>query len=138
MKFIEEFKAFVMRGNVVDMAVGVIIGAAFGKIVSSLVADVLMPPIGLLIGGVDFGNLEWIMRAADGGKAAVTLKYGLFINNVINFVIMAFAIFMMIKGISALQRKEEAAPSLPPAPSKDQVLLAEIRDLLKDGQGARR
>lgn len=138
MKFIEEFKAFVMRGNVVDMAVGVIIGAAFGKIVSSLVADVMMPPIGLLVGGVDFSNLEWVIKAAVDTAPAVTLKYGLFINNVINFVIMAFAIFLMIKGISALQKKEQIAPSLPPAPSKEELLLAEIRDLLRQSQDVRR
>ncbi len=137
MQFIKEFKAFVMRGNVVDMSVGVIIGAAFGKITSSMVSDILMPPIGLLISGVDFTRQEWVIRPASGDLPLVSLKYGLFINNVIVFVITAFAIFLLIKGISALQRKEEAAPQ-PAVPPRQEQLLSEIRDLLKAEGGVRR
>lgn len=125
MKLVSEFKTFAMKGNVVDMAVGIIIGAAFGKIVSSLVADVIMPPIGLLLGGIDFSNLS--VSLAEG----VNIKYGMFINTVIDFVIVAFAIFMMIKGLNRLKRKEEAKPSAPPVPSEEIVLLTQIRDLLK-------
>ncbi len=131
MNFIREFKAFVMRGNVVDMAVGIIIGAAFGKIVASLVADVIMPPIGFLMGGVDFSNLEIVMKAAVGDVPAVTLKYGMFINTVINFLIVAFAIFLMINALNRLKKQEAVAPSAPPVPSKEEMLLTEIRDLLK-------
>src|SRR3989339_1525868 len=105
MKLVQEFKTFAMKGNVVDMAVGIIIGAAFGKIVSSLVADVIMPPIGLLLGGIDFSNLS--VSLAEG----VNIKYGLFINTVIDFVIVAFAIFMMLKGLNRLKKKEEAKPT---------------------------
>ncbi|MCJ7541677.1 MAG: large-conductance mechanosensitive channel protein MscL [Desulfobacterales bacterium] len=131
MSMLQEFKKFAMRGNVVDMAVGIIIGAAFGKIISSFVADVLMPPIGLLIGGVDFSNLAITIKAAAGGAAAVTLNYGKFIQSVVDFVIIAFAIFMAIKGMNTLKKKEEAAPPPPPVPSNEVVLLGEIRDLLK-------
>jgi len=109
---IKEFKEFVMRGNVVDLAVGVIIGAAFGKIVSSLVTDVLMPPIGILVGGVDFSNLVLTLKQAEGAKQAVTLNYGLFINQVINFLIVAFCVFLVVKGMNALKKKEP-----PPAPT---------------------
>lgn len=129
MSMLQEFKKFAMRGNVVDMAVGIIIGATFGKIISSFVADVLMPPIGLLIGGVDFSNLAITIKAAAGGAAAVTLNYGKFIQSVVDFLIIAFAIFMAIKGMNTLKKKEEAPP--PPAPSNEVVLLGEIRDLLK-------
>ena len=131
MSMLQEFKKFAMRGNVVDMAVGIIIGAAFGKIISSFVADVLMPPIGLLIGGIDFSNLAITIKAAAGGAAAVTLNYGKFIQSVVDFLIIAFAIFMAIKGMNTLKKKEEEAPQPPPAPSNEVVLLGEIRDLLK-------
>jgi large conductance mechanosensitive channel len=131
MKMLDEFKAFAMRGNVVDMAVGIIIGGAFGKIVSSFVADVIMPPIGVVIGGIDFSNLVVTLKAASGDVAAVTLNYGKFIQTVIDFLIIALAIFMAIKGMNALKRKEEEKPSEPPAAPAQEVLLAEIRDLLK-------
>ena len=128
MGMMKEFKEFAMRGNVVDMAVGIIIGAAFGKIVSSLVADVIMPPIGIALGGVDFSDLAIVLRAAVNQTPAVTLSYGKFIQTVIDFVIIAFAIFVLIKGINTFKRKEEEKPA---EPTKDQVLLMEIRDLLK-------
>jgi len=134
---LKEFKQFAMRGNVLDMAVGIIIGGAFGKIVSSFVADVIMPPIGVLLGGVDFSSLKIVIKHAvldNAGaisKPAVTLNYGLFINTVIDFIIIAFAIFMMIKAMNNLKKKEEAAPAPPPAPSNEEKLLTEIRDLLK-------
>ncbi|MGQ9798994.1 MAG: large-conductance mechanosensitive channel protein MscL [Ignavibacterium sp.] len=132
MKMLQEFKAFAMRGNVVDMAVGIIIGSAFGKIVSSLVADVIMPPIGLLLGGVDFSDLTITLKAAGEGQPAVMLKYGLFINTVIDFLIIAFAIFMVIKAMNSLKKKEEEKPAAPPEePPADVKLLTEIRDLLK-------
>lgn len=131
MSWIQEFKTFAMRGNVVDMAVGIIIGAAFGKIVSSLVADIVTPPLGLIIGGVDFSSLAVTLQAAAGGHPAVTLAYGKFIQTVVDFTIVAFAIFLLVKGINALKRKEEAQPPAPPAPSPEQELLTEIRDLLK-------
>ena len=133
MKLLQDFKAFAMRGNVVDMAVGIIIGAAFGKIVSSFVADVIMPPIGLLIGGVDFSNLVVTLKAANEAAKipAVTLNYGKFIQAVIDFIIIAFAIFMAIKAMNALRKKEEAKPAVPPTSSKEAVLLTEIRDILK-------
>jgi len=127
----KEFKQFAMRGNVVDMAVGIIIGAAFGKIVSSLVNDVIMPPIGLLLGGVDFSSFMITLKQAMGDVPAVTLSYGVFINTVIDFLIVAFAIFLVIKGINTMKRKQEEAPAEPPAPSKQETLLTEIRDLLK-------
>jgi large conductance mechanosensitive channel len=131
MSFVKEFKEFAVKGNMVDMAVGIIIGGAFGKIVSSLVNDVIMPPLGLLIGGVDFSDLAVVMKEAEGEAAAVTLNYGAFINNVLDFVIVAFAIFMVVKGINRMKRKEEAAPTVPVVPPREQVLLEEIRDLLK-------
>ncbi len=127
---LKEFKDFAMRGNVVDMAVGIIIGAAFGKIVSSLVADVIMPPIGMIMGSVDFSDLA---IALGEGEAAATLNYGLFINTVINFLIVAFAIFLLIKGINSMKKKEEAKPAEPPKPSAEESLLTEIRDLLAKG-----
>lgn len=131
MGMVQEFKSFAMRGNVVDMAVGIIIGGAFGKIISSFVADVIMPPIGLLVGGVDFSNLAITLKEAVGDAAAVTLNYGAFIQSVVDFTIIAFAIFMAIKGMNTLKKKEEAAPAAPPAPPMEEVLLTEIRDLLK-------
>ena len=134
MSFLSEFKAFAVKGNVVDMAVGIIIGAAFGKIVSSFVGDVVMPPIGLLIGGVDFSDLAITLKAAEGDIPAVVLSYGKFIQTVLDFVIVAFAIFMGVKVINRLKREEAAAPAEPPAPTKDQELLTEIRDLLKNQQ----
>ena len=131
MSILSEFKAFAVKGNVVDMAVGIIIGAAFGKIVSSFVGDVVMPPIGLLIGGVDFSDLAITLKAAEGDIPAVVLSYGKFIQTVLDFVIVAFAIFMGVKVINRLKREEAAAPAEPPAPTKDQELLTEIRDALK-------
>ena len=131
MSMMSEFKEFAMRGNVVDMAVGIIIGAAFGKIVSSFVADVIMPPIVVLIGGVDFSNLAVTIQDATAEVEAVTIKYGAFIQTVFDFLIVAFAIFMVIKLMNSLKKKEEEAPAAPPEPSKEEVLLAEIRDLLK-------
>ncbi|AYF88467.1 large-conductance mechanosensitive channel protein MscL [Pseudomonas sp. JS3066] len=131
MSLLNEFKAFAVKGNVVDMAVGIIIGAAFGKIVSSFVGDVIMPPIGLLIGGVDFSDLAIILKAAEGEIPAVVLSYGKFIQTILDFVIVAFAIFMGVKVINKLKREEAAAPELPPAPSPEETLLTEIRDLLK-------
>ncbi|HWU76552.1 MAG TPA: large-conductance mechanosensitive channel protein MscL [Rhodanobacter sp.] len=134
MSMLQEFKAFAMRGNVMDMAVGIVIGGAFGKIVSSLVSDVIMPPIGWLTGGIDFSKLKWVIKPADNTDPAhkiaeVAISYGAFINTIITFVIIAFAIFMVIKAMNRLQKKEEAAPA---APAADVVLLTEIRDLLKN------
>jgi len=134
---LKEFKEFAMRGNVVDMAVGIIIGAAFGKIVSSLVADVIMPPIGMLMGGVDFSNLFFDLSMSDYASltaaeaaGAPLIKYGVFINTVLDFAIVAFAIFLLIKGINTMKKKEEAKPAEPPKPSAEEKLLTEIRDLL--------
>jgi len=140
---LREFKEFAMRGNVLDMAVGIIIGAAFGTIVNSLVNDVIMPPAGLALGGVDFSNQFIVL--AEGAKAAgpyaspaeakaagaVTLNYGVFINSIVSFIIVAFAIFMIVKAANSLKQQQAEAPAAPPAPTKDQVLLSEIRDLLK-------
>lgn len=132
MKLLDEFKAFAMKGNVVDMAVGIIIGAAFGKIVSSAVADLVMPPIGLLLGGVNFTDLKLVMKAAiDATHPAVTWNYGNFLQVTFDFLIVAFAVFMLIKAINAAKKKEEVAPAAPPAPTKEEILLTEIRDLLK-------
>ena len=129
MSFASEFKAFAMRGNVVDMATGIVIGAAFGKIVSSLVEGIVMPPIGLLIGGIDFSAIKTVVKAAGAdGKGEVAIQWGAFLNTVISFVIIAFAIFMVIKLMNRVVKKEEAAPAAPPA---EVVLLTEIRDLLK-------
>ncbi|CAI3809641.1 Large-conductance mechanosensitive channel [Pseudomonas sp. MM221] len=130
MGMISEFKAFAVKGNVVDMAVGIIIGAAFGKIVSSFVGDVVMPPLGLLI-GVDFSDLAITLKAAEGDVPAVVLAYGKFIQTVIDFLIVAFAIFMGVKAINRLKREEAVAPTVPPVPSAEETLLTEIRDLLK-------
>jgi large conductance mechanosensitive channel len=134
MKWLQEFKAFAVRGNVVDMAVGIVIGAAFGKIVSSFVADVIMPPIGMLIGGVDFGNLVVTLKKATETTTAVTLNYGKFIQAIIDFVIIAFAIFVVVKGINVLKRKEAAKPSAPPIPSAEVILLTDIRNILQKGR----
>jgi large conductance mechanosensitive channel len=135
MKLVDEFKAFAMKGNVVDMAVGIIIGAAFGKIVSSMVGDIIMPPLGLLIGGVNFTDLKLVLKAAvDATHPAVTWNYGNFLQVIFDFLIVAFAVFLVIKAIIAAKRKEEAAPATPPAPpvpTKEEILLTEIRDLLK-------
>ena len=131
MGMMKEFKEFAVKGNVIDMAVGIIIGAAFGKIVSSFVADVIMPPIGLLIGGIDFSNLAFVLKEASGEIPAVVIGYGKFVQTAVDFTIIAFAIFLVIKGINSLKRKEEKAPEAPPKPSQEEVLLTEIRDLLK-------
>ena len=131
MSMVKEFKEFAMRGNVIDMAVGIVIGAAFGKIVSSFVNDVLMPPLGMLLGGVDFSDLMITLKEAAGEAPAVVLKYGVFINTVIDFLIIAFAIFIVIKGMNTLKKKQEEAPAAPPQPSKEEMLLTEIRDVLK-------
>ncbi|GHX49033.1 large-conductance mechanosensitive channel [Vibrio cholerae] len=134
MSLLKEFKAFASRGNVIDMAVGIIIGAAFGKIVSSFVADIIMPPIGIILGGVNFSDLSFVLLAAQGDAPAVVIAYGKFIQTAVDFTIIAFAIFMGLKAINSLKRKEEEAPKAPPAPTKDQELLSEIRDLLKAQQ----
>lgn len=131
MKIIDEFKAFAMKGNAIDMAVGIIIGAAFGKIVSSLVGDVLMPPIGVLLGGVDFSSLAVTIKAATEHNPAVVISYGRFIQTIIDFIIIAFSIFMLIKFLTKMQKKKEALPTAPPAPTKEELLLTEIRDILK-------
>ena len=134
MSMMSEFKEFAIKGNAVDMAVGIVIGAAFGKIVSSFVSDVIMPPIGLLIGGVDFSNLAFILKEASGDVAAVTINYGKFIQTTLDFLIIAFAIFIVVKAINSMKRKEEEAPPSPPEPSKEEMLLTEIRDVLKARQ----
>ena len=141
-KFLKDFKAFAMKGNVIDMAVGIIIGGAFGKIVSSLVANIIMPPIGLLVGGVNFTDLKWVLKAAEVGAdgkeiaPAVTLDYGQFLQATFDFLIIAFSIFLFIRLISNLMAKKReeapAAPPVPPEPTKEEVLLTEIRDLLKE------
>ena len=128
MGMMSEFKEFAVKGNMIDMAVGIIIGAAFGKIISSLVADVIMPPIGVLMGGVDFTGLSYTLKEAVDGAEAVTLNYGAFIQNVVDFLIVAMAIFLVVKLINSAKKKEEAKPTPPP---KQEVLLEEIRDLLK-------
>nr|WP_318385179.1 large-conductance mechanosensitive channel protein MscL [uncultured Enterobacter sp.] len=132
MSMLKEFRAFAMRGNVIDLAIGVIIGAAFGKIVSSLVADIIMPPLGLLIGGIDFKQFAITLREAQGDVPAVVMHYGVFIQNIFDFVIVAFAIFLAINLINKLHKKKEEQPKAPPAPSKEEILLTEIRDLLKE------
>ena len=139
MGFLKEFKAFALKGNVMDMAVGVIIGGAFGKIVTSLVNDIIMPPIGILVGGVDFTNLKLVIKKAvieNGAEIApaVTWNYGAFIQQVVDFTILAFCVFMMVKVMNKLMKKEEKkpAPAAPPAPTKEEILLTEIRDLLKE------
>jgi len=129
MQVLKEFKTFAMRGNVIDMAVGIVIGGACGKIVSSFVADVIMPPIGLLMGRVNFSDLVLTLQKAHGEVAAVTINYGKFVQTLLDFIIVAFAIFMVVKGMNSMKKKESAAP--PAAPPKQEILLAEIRDLLK-------
>ncbi|MCS4228721.1 Large-conductance mechanosensitive channel [compost metagenome] len=133
MGFLKEFKEFAMRGSVVDLAVGVVIGGAFGKIVTSLVDDIIMPPIGYLTGGVDFASKKIILKVADEAtkQAEVSINYGNFINVVIQFIIVALCIFTVIKALNSLKRKEEAAPAAPAAPTKEETLLTEIRDILK-------
>ncbi|HEY5469017.1 MAG TPA: large-conductance mechanosensitive channel protein MscL [Bacteroidales bacterium] len=132
MKLADEFKAFALKGNVTDMAVGIIIGAAFGKIVSSIVGDIIMPPLGLLIGGVNFTELKVILKSATLLHPAVTWNYGNFLQVTFDFLIVAFAVFMVIKALNAAKKKEEAKPAPPtPAPSNEELLLIEIRDLLK-------
>jgi large conductance mechanosensitive channel len=140
MKIIKEFKEFAVKGNMIDLAVGIIIGAAFGKIIASLVSDIIMPPIGLLLGGLNFTDMQFIMKDAvtnpATGKvtAAVALKYGSFIQTLVDFLIIAFSVFMILKGIISMKKKqatEQVATPPPPAPTKDQELLTEIRDLLK-------
>lgn len=132
MGMVKEFKEFAVKGNVVDMAVGIIMGAAFGKIVSSLVGDVVMPPIGALLGGVDFTDLAFTIKEAAGDAPAVVLAYGKFIQTVVDFTIVALAIFGMVKVINTLKRKEAEAPAAPEEPTAQEVLLTEIRDLLKE------
>jgi large conductance mechanosensitive channel len=134
MAFIKEFKEFAMRGNVVDMAVGVVIGGAFGKITTSLVNDVIMPPIGMMLGKIDFRDLRVDLVEATEGTAGVSINYGLFINTIIDFTLVAFALFLVIKAMNTMKRKEAAAPAAPaapPPPSNEEKLLGEIRDLLK-------
>jgi len=135
MKLLQEFKAFAVKGNAVDMAVGIIVGAAFGKIVASLVGDVIMPPIGLAVGGVDFTDLALTLKAAEGAAPAVVLKYGVFLQTIVDFTIVAFAVFLLVKGINSLKRTEEAKPAPSPAPSRSEELLTEIRDLLRERAG---
>ena len=132
-KFLEEFKAFAMRGNVLDMAVGVVIGGAFGKITTSLVNDIIMPLISMLTGGIDFSSWKWVLKAAQ-GDAEVAVNFGNFIAVVLDFIIIALAIFCMLKAINKLHKKKEEAPAAPPEPSAEEKLLAEIRDLLKEKQ----
>ena len=132
MGMMSEFKSFAMRGNVIDMAVGIVIGAAFGKIVSSFVNDVLMPPVGMLIGGVDFSDLAIVLKAATDEAEAVTMKYGMFIQTLLDFLIIAFAIFMVVKAMNSMKKKEEEKPAEPPKPSAEVELLTEIRDSLKN------
>jgi large conductance mechanosensitive channel len=130
MKLVDEFKSFAVKGNVTDMAIGIIIGAAFGKIISSMVSDIIMPPLGLLIGGVNFTDLKLIMKAATETHPAVTWNFGNFLQATFDFLIIALVVFMVIKAINIAKRKEEVKPA-PPAPSKEEILLTEIRDLLK-------
>ena len=131
MGMIKEFKEFAIKGNMIDMAVGIVIGSAFGKIIASLVTNVIMPPIGLFLGGVDFSNLSIVLKEATEATEAVTLNYGVFINTVVDFTIIAFAIFMVIKVINNTKKKEEEKPKEPPKPSEEVILLKDIRDALK-------
>jgi len=131
MAILQEFREFAVKGNMVDMAVGIIIGAAFGKIVSSFVGDVIMPPLGILIGGINFTDLAFTLKDAAGKIPAVTLNYGRFIQTLVDFTIVAFTIFIVIKGMNAMKKMEAAAPSVPPEPTREEQLLAEIRDILK-------
>lgn len=131
MSVVKEFKAFAVRGNVMDMAVGIIIGVAFGKIVSSFVADIMMPPLGLLLGGVDFTKLAVVLQPATNNVAAVTLNYGVFIQTVVDFLIVAFAVFLVVRGMNSLKKKEQVVPAKPVEATRQETLLGEIRDLLK-------
>jgi large conductance mechanosensitive channel len=133
MSILDEFRTFIARGNVVDLAVGVIIGAAFGKIVTSLVEQVVMPPIGVVLGKVDFSDLKWVLVPADAAAKTeeVAIAYGAFVNTIIQFLIVAFAVFLLVKLVNVLRRQEAEAPAAPPAPTAEEKLLAEIRDLLK-------
>lgn len=131
MGMVKEFKDFAMKGNVIDMAVGIVIGAAFGKIIGSLVTDVIMPPIGMMLGGVDFASLSWILKEATEAAEAVSVNYGKFFMTIIEFVIIAFSIFMVVKSMNKAKKKEEEKPAEPPKPSDEVVLLTEIRDSLK-------
>jgi large conductance mechanosensitive channel len=136
MSFTSEFKEFIARGNVVDLAVGVIIGGAFGKIVSSLVDQVIMPPIGLATGGIDFAQMKVVLKPANAAakQAEVAIQYGAFINTIIQFLIVALVIFVVVKGINSLRRKEAEAPSAPPAPTRAEALLEDIRDAIRSGK----
>jgi len=134
MSIVSEFREFIAKGNVIDLAVGVIIGGAFGKIVTSMVDQIIMPPIGLMLGGLDFSKLQWVLRPDDAATAAselVAIQYGAFINTMIQFVIIAWVVFLIVKGVNAMRRADAVAPEAAPAPSAQEVLLAEIRDLLK-------
>jgi large conductance mechanosensitive channel len=130
MGMLKEFKEFAVKGNMIDLAVAVVIGGAFGKMVTSFVNDVVMPPIGLLMGNVDFSELKIILKAAEGDVKAVTLNYGAWINTIVDFLIVALVIFFVIKALNSLKKKQVVAPAPPPAPSKEETLLTEIRDLL--------
>ena len=132
MGMMKEFKEFAVKGSVVDIAVGIIIGAAFGKIVSSFVGDVIMPPIGVILGGVDFSSLAYIIKEASGDAPAVVISYGAFVQTLVDFTIIAFAIFLVIKAINSIKKNAGETPKLPPDPSKEELLLTEIRDLLKE------
>lgn len=132
MGMLNEFKEFAIKGNMIDMAVGIIIGGAFGTIVQSLVNDVIMPPIGLAMGGVDFSNLKMVLKEAEGGAEAVAINYGAFINNIISFLIVAFAVFLLVKGVNNMRKRFEAQEdAAPAAPTASEALLAEIRDELR-------
>ena len=132
MGMMKEFKEFSVKGNVMDVAVGVIIGAAFGKIVSSFVADVVMPPIGLLMGGINFTELAYTLKAATADTEAIAIKYGAFAQTMLDFIIIAFAVFMMVKSINSMKKQPDETPEVPPEPSKEEILLTEIRDALKN------
>lgn len=131
MSMIKDFKKFAVKGNVVDMAAGIVIGVAFGKIITALVSGVIMPPIGVLLGGVNFSDLAIVIKEAVGEAPAVVISYGAFIQTIVDFTIIAFVIFMVVIGINKLKKKEEEAPETPSPPSKEEMLLTEIRDLLK-------
>jgi large conductance mechanosensitive channel len=131
MKLVDEFKTFALKGNVVDLAVGIIIGAAFGKIISSIVSDIIMPPLGLIIGGVNFTDLKVVMKVASETHPAVTWNYGNFLQACFDFLVIGFSVFLVIKAIVVARKKEEVTPAAPPVPTKEETLLTEIRDLLK-------
>ncbi|MCA3738775.1 MAG: large-conductance mechanosensitive channel protein MscL [Phenylobacterium sp.] len=137
MSILSEFREFIARGNVVDLAVGVIIGGAFGKIVTALVEDVVMPPVGLLMSGVDFSQMNWVLKADNPATKVdemVAIQYGAFLNTLIQFLIVAWVVFLLVKGVNTLRRAQAAEPPPPPAPSAEETLLGEIRDLLKSGR----